>query len=149
MAATPHLELYSHVDKVTKPHLQQILQWSHEALPKVIVNGSTNGPVDLPNLTTIEISIVDDPIITQVHADFLNDPTPTDVITFPHGEILVSYDTAELIVEEDQNTHSVWEELLLYIIHGLLHLNGHLDHDPKHQQEMHAKQDQIWKDILG
>ncbi len=47
----------------------------------------------LSTLESVEIAIVDDATIARVHGQYLNDPTATDVITFPYGEILVSCET--------------------------------------------------------
>ena len=79
----------------------------------------------LKELESVEISIIDDKQIAKVHGEFMNDPTPTDVITFDYGEILVSAETALSNSEELQV--SLENEILLYIIHGKLHLGGYLD----------------------
>ena len=69
------------------------------------------GPVPvLSGLDEVEISVVSDDVIRDVHARFLNDPTATDVITFPHGdgigEIIVSFDTAIRQASESENLFS-------------------------------------------
>ena len=46
-------------------------------------------------LEAVEISTVSDESIAHVHREFMGDPSPTDVITFHHGEIIVSLDTAQ------------------------------------------------------
>ena len=78
---------------------------------------------------------------------FLDDPTPTDVITFDHGEILVSADTARRQASEFGNAPD--RELALYIIHGLLHLAGYRDKSPEEFEVMKAAQeevlDQVWE----
>lgn len=70
--------------------------------------------------------------IAQLHADYLNDPTPTDVITFPGdpsmefaGEICVCIDVARERSIEFGNSFE--EELKLYLVHGWLHLAGYKD----------------------
>jgi len=50
----------------------------------------------LQGLENVEVAIVSDPVIAAVHERFMNIPGATDVITFDHGEILVSADTARL-----------------------------------------------------
>ncbi len=106
---------------------------------------ATDAPLAV--LPEVEVSVISDKQIAQVHADFMNDPTPTDVITFHHGEILVSADTAALRGPEHE--HQVQEELLLYVIHGLLHLAGWEDHDPQERAEMHRLQEGILAKVLG
>ena len=70
-----------------------------------------------------------------------------DTITFQHGELLVSIDTAEATVSS--LGHSPIEELFLYVVHGLLHLNGHLDKEEKDRIEMHRIQNRIWSSVLS
>lgn len=80
----------------------------------------------------LSIAFVDNAMITKIHADFLNDPTPTDVITFPPdpafdlaGEICVCVDHA---IKHSQNLNIPFnKELALYLIHGWLHLAGYND----------------------
>lgn len=89
----------------------------------------------------IEIAIVSDEMISQVHGDFLNDATPTDVITFDHGEILISVDTAERF-RKTANC-SLEEELARYVVHGYLHLVGYEDANVEDQKLMFEKQEEI------
>ena len=81
----------------------------------------------------LSIAFLDDEEMVQLHADFLDDPTPTDVITFPGedgdgsfaGEICVCIPQAER--EAPKHGTTVAEEILLYLVHGWLHLAGHDD----------------------
>ncbi len=95
----------------------------------------------LSGLELVEISIVDDPTIARVHADFLNDPTPTDAITFHHGEILVSCDTAARYAAEHGLGRE--EELFRYMVHGLTHLQGYLDYEPADREALFAVQEPL------
>jgi probable rRNA maturation factor len=110
------------------------------AMPLCLAQVKGESP-SLPGLPEIEASIVTDKVIGEVHAEFLADPTPTDVITFHHGEILVSADTAARA--GPAHGLSLDEELLLYLIHGLLHLGGWDDHDPEEAAEMKKVQEGI------
>lgn len=92
-------------------------------------------------LENIELNLVDDATITQVHADFMNLPTPTDVITFHHGEIFISYDTA--VREAEERNISIEEELFRYHLHGVLHLAGYDDLNKTDYTEMHALQEKL------
>ncbi|MGC6425116.1 MAG: rRNA maturation RNase YbeY [Lentimonas sp.] len=96
-------------------------------------------------ILTGELSIVfvDDETIAQVHADFMDDPTPTDVITFPAnpemesaGEIIVSVDHAQSRAAELGEAFN--RELSLYLVHGWLHLAGYDDRDEADRQAMRA-----------
>ncbi len=82
----------------------------------------------------VSIAIVDDPTIHAVNRDHLGHDWPTDVISFIlsgggddifSGEIIVSHETADRMARLDGIDS--WTELVLYVIHGLLHLCGHDD----------------------
>jgi len=84
--------------------------------------------------------------MARVHGDFLSDASETDVITFPYGEILVcpavAWDrAAEYGLEVEQ-------EVLLYALHGLLHLTGYDDTTPKLAKEMATAQTQLLEQVL-
>lgn len=81
---------------------------------------------------------VGDAEISRLHDDFMNDPSVTDVITFPGddgpgpdpfaGEICVCVDQA--MREAPKHGMSPDDELTLYLVHGWLHLAGHCDLKP-------------------
>ena len=87
---------------------------------------------DIPN-ARISVAVVDDPAIAALHQRFLDDPTPTDVLSFVlerseqtlEGEVVVSAETARTVAPSYNNTPE--DELLLYVIHGVLHLVGYDD----------------------
>ncbi len=99
------------------------------------------GPSLLQNLDSVEITILNDAEIARIHGEFFGDPTPTDVITFQHGEILTNAEFARR--EAASRGWPAERELLLYIIHGLLHLHGHDDRENPERQAMHAIQEAI------
>lgn len=100
----------------------------------------------LRSCSEIEISLINDAEIARVHGEFLNDPTPTDVITFHHGEILISAETA--LRQSAEHGFSLDQELGLYAIHGLLHLAGWEDHEPNEAASMALIQERILQDCL-
>ena len=101
----------------------------------------------LRNLQSLEVSILNDKQIALVHEEFMNDSTPTDVITFDYGEILVSAETA--LVQSNNLEVSLENEILLYIIHGMLHLGGYLDKNEVDFNEMKILQERILNSCLG
>lgn len=105
------------------------------------------GPGDtlLPQIEEVELSILSDEEISRQHEAFLGDPTPTDVITFHHGELLLSAETAAR--ESRNRSHPVERELLLYAVHGLLHLHGYDDHCASDSARMGTLQDQILPEL--
>jgi probable rRNA maturation factor len=114
-----------------------------------------------------ELSLVflTDPALAKIHADFMDDPTATDVITFEGdasaglaGEICVSADTAARYVGSAlaptsrtrspqaaplQNAFSA--ELTLYLVHGWLHLAGYDDLQPAKKRRMRAAEARAMK----
>lgn len=102
----------------------------------------------LDQLQEIEVTLLTDSEIAAVHAEFLDDPTPTDVITFHHGEILISIETAARQAVEHGHNQPVAHEVALYLIHGLLHLSGWDDHEPSAATAMAELQQAILKQAL-
>ena len=86
---------------------------------------SDDGKFALQRLDEVSVAIVSDRTIARVHVDFMGIAGATDVITFEHGEIVMSAQTAALHAAE--HGHRVEVELALYTLHGLLHLNGFED----------------------
>jgi len=82
-----------------------------------------------------------------VHRDFMNIPGPTDVITFAHGEIIISPETAQ----ENAALYgrSLDEELARYLVHGLLHLSGYEDQTPEEAARMHALQERLLAECIA
>ncbi|HUF61150.1 MAG TPA: rRNA maturation RNase YbeY [Verrucomicrobiales bacterium] len=95
----------------------------------------------LAALDAIEVSLVDDSTMARLHEEFLHIPGPTDVLSFDHGEILVSVDTAA--EQAPLHGNSLEDEVLLYILHGLLHLAGYDDADAGSAETMAALQEQL------
>jgi probable rRNA maturation factor len=94
-------------------------------------------------LESIEITIVGDGAIAKIHDQFFGSPEPTDVITFPHGEILIGAGVVSR--NAVRFGHSASEEASLCIVHGLLHLAGWSDQTEGQAKEMSLKQEQIFK----
>ena len=116
------------------------------ALPLCRAQAKTS-EAPLMHLDEIEFSIISDEEMTRVHTEFLDDPTPTDVITFHHGEILVSADTA--LRQGGEHGQSLDHELALYMIHGLMHLGGWDDHDAEEAAEMALKQEAVLRQVIA
>jgi probable rRNA maturation factor len=95
----------------------------------------------------VDLLFVDDPTLRGLHEKFLDDPTVTDVMAFdysqadesqldPEAEVYVSVDRARAVALE-RGVQSR-DELLLYIVHGSLHLCGFDDHTDEDRDEMRA-----------
>ena len=117
-------------------------------LPAILQSSPERDARPLP--AEIEISIVSDTVIADAHRRFLNDPTPTDVITFPYGELLLGAGTIHKNAQRFGISFN--EELLRCAVHGLLHLRGYDDLAPRSHKEMHNVQESILKEastVLG
>ena len=95
----------------------------------------------LTDLDEVEVAVVSDPVIADVHRRFMNIPGATDVITFAHGEIVVSADTAAR--EAEERGEALEREVLRYVVHGLLHLNGHEDAGADDAARMWQAQEEV------
>ncbi|MCA9181659.1 MAG: rRNA maturation RNase YbeY [Planctomycetales bacterium] len=88
------------------------------------------------------IAIVDDATMRQLNAERLGHDWPTDVISFVldeldgsvEGEVIASAQTASQVCSSAG--WSAMDELLLYIVHGLLHVAGMDDIESEDRQAM-------------
>lgn len=95
----------------------------------------------LANLAELSVLLVSNRRMAELHRRFLQLPGPTDVITFQHGEIFVSVETARSHARRFGN--SLTGELRLYMAHGLLHLHGLDDKTPADAAEMELAQEKL------
>lgn len=139
------LSLYNR-QKAHRPNLPWLRKIIKAAHPLCLAEAkSADSP--LHELDEIEFTIISDEEISIVHAEFLDDPTPTDVITFHHGEILVSADTA--LRQGAEHNQPLNQELALYMIHGLMHLGGWDDHEPQEAADMARRQNTVHSQCLS
>ena len=107
---------------------------------------------------SLSIVLTDNRHIRDLSNEYLGRDAPTDVISFPledldwpggyasdnggiNGEIIAS---AERALEQAKAIHGNPEaELLLYLVHGLLHLIGYDDRTPQDAKRMHAREDAL------
>src|SRR5262249_9104963 len=101
---------------------------------------------ELQHLPEASVLIVSDPKMASLHRRFMNEPGPTDVITFQHGEIFISAEMARRNARRFGN--SLVRELRLYIVHGLLHLQGFDDREPRKARKMEAVQRKILAKVM-
>lgn len=102
------------------------------------------------NQAQLSIAVVDDANIQEINRRHLNHDWATDVITFPLsapddpilvGEIVVS---AEMAVNTAREAGvDPWDELALYVVHGLLHLEGLDDHNDSERVAMRRREGDI------
>ena len=92
-------------------------------------------------LNEVSVVLVSDRRMAELHRRFLNEAGPTDVITFQHGEIVISAETARCQARAFRT--SLEHELCLYIAHGLLHLRGYDDQTRSGAAEMKRLQEEL------
>src|SRR5881296_2450904 len=101
---------------------------------------------DLTKLREISVWLISDRRMSRLHRQFLGPTGPTDVLTFQHGEIFISVETAKRHARVFGNP--LMRELRLYIVHGLLHLHGFDDRTPAEVRKMQRTQERILRSAL-
>jgi len=136
------LTIYNHqkVKNFDEKQMMRFHQSAYKAIPLVKTLEIVNRSV-LPHLKEVEVNLVDDVTIADIHWQFMDISGATDVITFDHGEIYISVETAERQGEEYGN--ELDREIMLYLIHGLLHLAGYQDAEEPDRLEMDVIQQGI------
>jgi probable rRNA maturation factor len=94
----------------------------------------------------ISLAVVDDRAIHELNRRYLDHDYPTDVLSFVldqsaerlEGEVIVSAETA--LAAGPRYGLSAADELLLYVVHGVLHLVGHEDATPRGRARMRHKE---------
>ena len=102
---------------------------------------------DIPGETQISVAVVDDATIARLNEQFLQHEGPTDVLSFVleqaegrlEGEVVVSAETAR----RGPVSGGRGEELLLYVIHGMLHLAGYDDATPAEKGVMRRREAEV------
>ncbi len=102
---------------------------------------------ELSRLRNVFVWIISDRRMSRLHRQFLGQMGPTDVLTFQHGEIFISVETAKRHACAFGN--SLLRELQLYIVHGLLHLHGFDDRTQSSARRMEKMQARILAECGG
>ena len=89
----------------------------------------------------LSLALLGDRALARLHARFMGDASPTDVITFTGdrangiaGEICLSADAAAR--QAGRAGGRLSREIALYLVHGWLHLAGYDDRDPAAKRAM-------------
>jgi probable rRNA maturation factor len=104
-----------------------------------------------PCLKSLSIVLTSDRAMKKLHHEFMNENTTTDVLTFPidttpAGDVLAG--EIYVCVPEARRQAKVrgidaQHEVLLYALHGMLHLLGYDDRTARDFHAMHAAEDEI------
>ena len=128
-------------------------------------------------LADLSMLLVDEAHMTNLHEKWMEEPGPTDVLSFPMDELRPhsiagpnrtrgrDEDEAEPVLLGDvvlcpqvaaaqakQHGHSTQAELELLTVHGVLHLLGYDHADPDEEAEMFSLQNELlrdWRDQLA
>jgi probable rRNA maturation factor len=104
----------------------------------------------LPPGYTLSIVLVNDREMARLNKQFHHTPGPTDVLSFDYGdaegEVIVSVDHAYAQARRYRTTPA--RELALYVVHGILHLQGYDDHTPAQRRRMHAAERRLLAKLL-
>lgn len=112
----------------------------------------------------VAIMFVDEAAMEQLHVTWMDEPGPTDVLSFPMDELRPGTADApteagllgDIVVcpsvaarQAAKAGHSAQEEMLLLTTHGILHLLGYDHAEPEEEQEMFALQRQLLLTFLA
>ncbi|MCP4592626.1 MAG: rRNA maturation RNase YbeY [bacterium] len=102
----------------------------------------------------ISVALVDDASIATLNQKYLAHEGPTDVLSFNlsdeeeaelDGEIVLSWETAAR--QAAGRAHSSEAEVMLYVVHGTLHLVGLDDQQSADAAAMHAEEDRVLTEL--
>ncbi len=106
----------------------------------------------------VAIVLVDEKAMAELHLQWMDEPGPTDVLSFPMDELrpgLEGEDAAEGILgdivlcptvaktQAEAAGHSLMDELTMLTVHGMLHLLGFDHAEPDEEREMFGLQAEI------
>lgn len=114
--------------------------------------------------TELSIILVDTVAMEKLHIEWMDEPGPTDVLSFPMdelrpgtpgrptsagvlGDVVLCPEIARR--QAADAGHSTGEELLLLTTHGVLHLLGFDHAEPEEQTEMFGLQRRLLAEYLG
>lgn len=108
-----------------------------------------------PLLEELSLALVGDRRMSALHRQFMGINGPTDVLTFPidqnrrgqvrSGEVIICVPQARR--EAKKNRVPLTSELLLYAVHGMLHLLGYDDRTDRAFHTMHRTEDSILTEL--
>ena len=130
------------------PFLRAQLRAAHAAL-------ASRQPRRRLPLGELSLALVGDARMSALHEQFMGIEGPTDVLTFPidhdpagrvtSGEVIVCVPEARRQATARKIPHRL--ELLLYAIHGMLHLLGYDDRTARGFAAMHQMEDDILQQL--
>lgn len=114
--------------------------------------------------TELSIIMADVDTMEKLHIEWMDEPGPTDVLSFPMDELrpgsperptpagmLGDIVICPKVAEDQAKTagHSAADEILLLATHGVLHLLGYDHAEPEEKEEMFGLQRTLLSGFLG
>jgi probable rRNA maturation factor len=125
------------------------LNITHRKL-RVIINKILKA-LNIPAGFSLDILFLSDKAIKGINKKYLKTSSPTDVLVFDYAnltaDLAISLDTAQRNARIYKTSYK--DEIILYLIHGILHLAGYDDVDPDKKKKMLKKQDEIFKNLVN
>jgi probable rRNA maturation factor len=132
----------AHTGRPLVPFLRKYIRLAHQKL--------TRSAAGLP-LRELSIALVGDRQMSELHREFMGIAGPTDVLTFPldtdargrvtAGEVVICIPHARRAAKERKIP--LQREVLLYAVHGMLHLLGYDDRTDRAYRVMHQTEDDL------
>ena len=98
----------------------------------------------------VDLAVVDAQEMARLNRRYLGRRGPTDVLSFDLSDAPGRPLSAQILICRDvvarharRRGHSRPRELMLCLVHGLLHLTGHDDATPAKAAAMHAREEQL------
>jgi len=134
-------------DPQATPHAPDACGWLSKQMANALgLLGISRGSLD--------IVIVGDELMARLHDEYKNVPGTTDVLTFDlseaemtdkqdsvEAELVLCFDEASR--QASERGHEPRQEMLLYAVHGLMHLLDEDDQDPQASARMHRREDDL------
>lgn len=109
----------------------------------------------------VSLAFVTEEAMADLHVQWMNEPGPTDVLSFPMDDLRQGSSThlsgpgilGDIVLcpavaqrQAQEAGHSLMEECELLITHGMLHLLGHDHYEPEEHAVMFGLQEQLLRD---
>ena len=128
------------LQRIVPVNIRDLQKFSERAI-RLCIKIRRKKHTELMRLREIFVFLISDRRMARLHRQFLGQTSPTDVITFQHGEIFISVEMAKRQARMFGN--SLTRELQLYMVHGFLHLHGFDDRTPSGGRRMKNAQEKI------
>jgi probable rRNA maturation factor len=125
------------------------------------------GRLRIHPLAELSVLCVDEGTMERLHVQYMDEPGPTDVLSFPMDELRPGSEDREPVpgllgdvvlcpavaaAQARTAGHSTQDELDLLLVHGILHLLGYDHAEPEEEAEMFGLQRELlaaWSQARG